>query len=175
MTRTPGRNPWIDSFTRYMDEQEYGEKWTLNFNYNLQPYLEGDQKAKGWKVYQTSSFGRFECHCSNSWSSAHVVILFHYRLRRNRGLVLLRLFKQSCRYCVYNAELKPQVNHNQMQNVFNRLIFKIRKNCYRETVEEVERDLRYRKTKPHETSLCEACHLGICRNKVDVVDNTSYQ
>ncbi|XP_078420192.1 receptor-transporting protein 3-like [Cetorhinus maximus] len=172
MTRTPGRNPWIDSFARYMDEQEFEDKWTLNFKYSLLPHLLDEQKTAGWKVYQTSTFGRFECHCSNSWSSAHVVILFHYRLRRNRGLVLLRPFQQSCRNCWNNVRLKPQVSHAQMQKVFNRLILKILKNCYRETVEDVERNLQYRKTKPHETSLCEACDLGICRNKVDVVDNT---
>ncbi|XP_038672846.1 receptor-transporting protein 3-like [Scyliorhinus canicula] len=170
MTRVPGKNPWIDLFTKRVEEMEFEAKWTLNFNYKLCPVLDGEQRREGWKIYKTSAFGRFDCHCSNSWSSAHVVILFHYRLRKKRGLVLIRLFRQGCRNCWNSLELKPQVTHSQIQKVFDRLIPKICKNCYGETVEEIERVLEHRKTKPHETSLCEACKSGICRNQADTVD-----
>ncbi|XP_067898521.1 receptor-transporting protein 3-like [Heterodontus francisci] len=162
MARMPGTNPWISLFTRRIEE-EIEDRWTLNFNYQLNPYLEEEKRRAGWKIYTTSSFGRFDCPCSNSWSSAHVVILFHYRLRNNGGSVLLRPFRQQCRICWNSFMQKPQVNHTQKQQVFDRLISKILKNCYGEAVEEVERDLQHRKTKPHETSFCEACKLGICR------------
>uniref|UniRef100_UPI00398E3554 receptor-transporting protein 3-like n=1 Tax=Pristiophorus japonicus TaxID=55135 RepID=UPI00398E3554 len=170
MARTPGTNPWFDLFARCMEEMEFEERWTLNFNYNLDPDLDVEKRKEGWKIYKTSSFGRFDCPCSNSWSSAHVVILFHYRLRRDRGLVLMRAFRQQCRNCSNSSQQKPQITNKQLKQVFDRLILKILKNCYGEEVGNVQRKLLHRKTKPHETSLCEACALGICRNQDDEVD-----
>ncbi|XP_048460361.1 receptor-transporting protein 3-like isoform X1 [Rhincodon typus] len=163
MAQRHGTNPWIDSFSRRMDEELGNEdRWTLNFNYKLENDLNESQRKEGWKIYITSSFGRFNCSCSNSWTSAHVVILFHYRLRDRRGLVLLRLFRQQCRDCYNPYQHKPTIRQKEMQKVFDRFILKIRKNCYMETVTLTERKLQYRKTKPHQTSLCEACALGMC-------------
>ncbi|XP_067851243.1 receptor-transporting protein 3-like [Heptranchias perlo] len=168
MPRMPGTNPWFDSFARCMEELEYEATWTLNLNYNLNLDLNEEQKKAGWKIYKTSTFGRFDCsNCPNSWSSAHVVILFHYRLRvkPSRGSVLLRPFRQQCRNCWrIPSMLKPQVKPTQMQQVFERLISKILKNCYMQPVEADERNLLHRKTKPHERTLCEACSLGMCSN-----------
>ncbi|XP_078062634.1 receptor-transporting protein 3-like [Mustelus asterias] len=170
MARVPGKNPWIDLFSKHVENLEHGDKWTLNFNYKLCPDLDPEQREAGWKIYTTSSFGRFDCRCSNSWSSAHVVLLFHYRLRKNRGLVLLRLFRQGCRKCWNPPEQKPQVPRTKIENVFDRLIPKILKNCYGEKIDNVPRIQQHRKTKPHEKSLCEACALGICCNQEDVGD-----
>ncbi|XP_043542440.1 receptor-transporting protein 3-like [Chiloscyllium plagiosum] len=163
MARMQRTNPWIDTFSRCVGELQYTDRWTLNFNYKLDANLTPLQREGGWKVYTTSSFGRFECPCSNSWSSAHVVVLFHYRLKRHKGTVLLRPFQQRCRDCWNSFERKPIINQTQMQKVLDRLILKICKNCYMEEVPELERNLQYRKTKPHETSLCEACEWGLCR------------
>ncbi|XP_048398654.1 receptor-transporting protein 2-like [Stegostoma tigrinum] len=164
MAQRHGMNPWIDSFSRRMGEElGYEDRWTLNFNYHLKNDLNELQRKEGWKIYITSSFGRFDCFCSHSWTSAHIVILFHYRLRNRRGLVRLRLFRQQCGDCGNTYPLKPSINQKQMHKVFDRLILKIRKNCYMEAVDLTERNLQYRKTKPHKTSLCEACECGLCR------------
>ncbi|XP_048460362.1 receptor-transporting protein 3-like isoform X2 [Rhincodon typus] len=142
MAQRHGTNPWIDSFSRRMDEELGNEdRWTLNFNYKLENDLNESQRKEGWKIYITSSFGR---------------------LRDRRGLVLLRLFRQQCRDCYNPYQHKPTIRQKEMQKVFDRFILKIRKNCYMETVTLTERKLQYRKTKPHQTSLCEACALGMC-------------
>ncbi|XP_051874358.1 receptor-transporting protein 3-like [Pristis pectinata] len=164
MSQVPGTNPWITHFTTCIEEERFHERWTLNFNYNLQAELTVQKRAEGWKIYKTSSFGKFTCNvCSNSWSSARAIILFHYRLTKKSGLVLLRPFRQQCRECMNPRLHKPQVDSTQMNQVFDRLISKILKNCYKfPDVDDKVRDLIPRKTKPHETAYCEACRLGIC-------------
>ncbi|XP_069753326.1 receptor-transporting protein 3-like [Narcine bancroftii] len=162
MTQAPETNPWITNFTRCVQDK-FNKKWSLNFNYKLEKEIDVQKKEEGWKIYQTSSFGRFNCPCcSNSWSSARTILLFHYRLKK-KGLVLLRLFRQQCRECGNPTMLKPQVDSTQINQVFDRLVEKILKNCYhKNNVNENSRPLIPRKTKPHEVSLCEACRLGIC-------------
>ncbi|XP_062900916.1 receptor-transporting protein 3-like [Mobula hypostoma] len=171
MARVPGTNAWIEEFN-YITGEELSEPWSLNFNYQIENELNDWQRKDGWKIYKTSAFGRFYCRCSNSWPSARVSILFHYRRRRGRGLVLLRPFGQQCRECTNHQWLKPQVDPAQMHEVFERLIAKIRKNCYNNPDVVVrKRSLVPRKTRPHETDLCEACHLGICDRIFDATEN----
>lgn len=114
--------------------------------------------------YPALTSNRFTCRrCSNSWSSSRASMLFHYRLGRKSGLVLLRLFRQQCRECNNPIQHKPQVNSDQMDQVLDRLILKILKNCYGvPNLVEEGRVVIHRKTKPHESDLCEACRLGMC-------------
>ncbi|XP_072894915.1 receptor-transporting protein 3-like [Hemitrygon akajei] len=162
MAQVPGTNAWIEHFNNLIEEQ-CSEPWSLNFRYNIVNELDDRQRANGWKIYQTSAFGKFNCRCSNSWSSARVNIIFHYRLKQQRGSVLLRPFRQQCRECTNPQWLKPQVNSTQMDQVLGRLIAKILKNCYKvPDVDDRDRFLKPRRTSPHEKDLCEACKLGIC-------------
>ncbi|MBN3310765.1 RTP3 protein, partial [Amia calva] len=91
------------------------------------------------------------------------MVVFHYRLRSDRGTVLMRAFRQACRHCSGKYE-KPGFTKQAVEELLLRLMGKIKKNCYgcaddgeynpvcSETV----------RTKPHESSLCEACSQGIC-------------
>ncbi|XP_032887963.1 receptor-transporting protein 3-like [Amblyraja radiata] len=164
MAEVPGTNHWFTHFTSRIEEAELEEWWALNFNYNLRNELDAQRRAKGWKIYVTSTFAKFICRrCSNSWSSYRASMVFHYRLRRKSGIVLLRLFQQQCRECKNPIMHKPQVNSDQMYEVLDRLILKILKNCYRvPNLVEEGRAVNHRKTKPHESNLCEACGLGMC-------------
>uniref|UniRef100_A0A8C9U170 3CxxC-type domain-containing protein n=1 Tax=Scleropages formosus TaxID=113540 RepID=A0A8C9U170_SCLFO len=81
------------------------------------------------------SICRFRCgSCYKYWPSARVVVLFRYRLRSDRGTVLMRPF-------------------GQVQQALLRLFHKIRKNCYGEREEDGDFGSDCRE---------KACTQGIC-------------
>ncbi|XP_078265980.1 receptor-transporting protein 3-like [Rhinoraja longicauda] len=163
MAEASGRNLWFTHFASSIAEEDIEEQWTLNFNYSLEDKLDARKRAEGWKIYITSSFAKFTCRCSNSWSSSRATMVFHYRLGKKKGFVLLRLLRQQCRECDNPIWHKPQVYSNEIYQVLDRLIPKILKNCYGvPNLADIARKMNHRKTKPHESSLCEACEVGIC-------------
>lgn len=105
----------------------------------------------------------FQCgSCRKTWPSARVVVLFRYRLRGERGTVIMRPFRQSCRRCQSTFEF-PGFSDDVVTEVLCRLFSKIRKNIYNEDEGgSPSNDSRSVWTKPHESSLCEACRDGIC-------------
>ncbi|KAM6899559.1 receptor-transporting protein 2-like [Xenentodon cancila] len=157
---------WTRTFEELLDDDsvfDYEDAWTLNFNYNLKQEVAQEEKRRGWKVYSYCARGKFLCQaCNNTWTSARVTVLFHYRLRRDRGTVIMRPFGQACLNC--NAEFYlPGFDENEVEYGLLRLLSKIRKNCYGEVVEDGNCGVSCeKKTKPHESSLCEACQQGIC-------------
>lgn len=117
-------------------------------------------------MFLSSHFSHsFRCSsCCNTWSSARVTVLFHYRLRAERGTVLMRPFGQACRSCAEDSFELPGFSASVVRETLLRLFCKIRKNCYGEVDDNDEPGiLGYRRrTRPHEASLCEACAQGIC-------------
>lgn len=112
------------------------------------------------------SFLSFECgSCRKTWPSARVVVLFHYRLRGERGTVIMRPLGQSCRRCQDTFEL-PGFSEDVVRGTLQRLFSKIRKNIYDEDDDDDDGghsdNSRRGWSKPHESSLCEACNMGIC-------------
>lgn len=112
------------------------------------------------------SFRSFECgSCRKTWPSARVVMLFHYRLRGERGTVIMRPLGQSCRNCQDTFEL-PGFSDDMVRGTLQRLFSKIRKNIYDEDDDDDDGGRSASSgrgwSKPHESSLCEACNMGIC-------------
>lgn len=112
------------------------------------------------------SFLSFECgSCRKTWPSARAVVLFHYRLRGERGTVIMRPLGQSCLRCQDTYEL-PGFSEDVVRGTLQRLFSKIRKNIYNEDDDDDDGgqsdNSRRGWSKPHESSLCEACKMGIC-------------
>uniref|UniRef100_A0A8C9S997 3CxxC-type domain-containing protein n=1 Tax=Scleropages formosus TaxID=113540 RepID=A0A8C9S997_SCLFO len=118
------------------DELEYDDSWAFHFNYSLQEELSKEESKRGWKVYCHCIHGKFRCgSCYKYWPSARVVVLFRYRLRSDRGTVLMRPFGQACR----RSGVLPEQG--------------IRKNCYGEREEDGDFGSDCRE---------KACTQGIC-------------
>ncbi|XP_028256699.1 receptor-transporting protein 3-like [Parambassis ranga] len=161
---------WLDTFDELLNEDnelDYGDQWTLNFNYTQTNTVTKEERKRGWKIYSHCAFGNFQCDsCSNTWRSARVVVLFRYRLRNDRGSVIMRPFGQSCRSCQDDVFYRPGFAEKEVEEALLRLFAKIRKNCYGEDDDNDDDGSSpsspTRRTKPHESDLCEACTQGIC-------------
>ncbi len=107
----------------------------------------------------------FQCgSCRKTWPSARVIVLFRYRLRGDRGTVIMRPFGQACRRCQDEYDL-PGFSQKEVEEALLRLFRKIRKNCYGDDDDDDGASSTSSTkvwTKPHEAGLCEACRMGIC-------------
>ncbi|XP_044026733.1 receptor-transporting protein 3-like [Siniperca chuatsi] len=161
---------WVDTFDELLNddnELDYGDQWTLNFSYSQTDKVTKEERKRGWKVYSHCAYGNFKCEsCNKTWSSARVVVLFRYRLRSDRGTVIMRPFGQACRQCQDDEFYLPGFYKKEVEEAFLRLIRRIRKNCYGDEDDDDDNSAssaRFtKKTKPHEASLCQACIMGIC-------------
>ncbi|XP_021175162.2 receptor-transporting protein 3 isoform X1 [Fundulus heteroclitus] len=159
---------WLDIFDELLyddNELDYGDVWTLNFNYNQTDEVTNDQRKRGWKVYCHNAYGHFQCgSCRKTWPSARAVLLFRYRLQKGRGTVIMRPYGQACRRCQDGEFDFPGFSRKEVEHALLRLFSKIRKNCYGEDEGDEGSSTSSTKvwTKPHEKSLCEACRQGIC-------------
>ncbi|XP_070778050.1 receptor-transporting protein 3-like [Enoplosus armatus] len=165
---------WMDTFDELLedDELDYGDEWSLRFNYGLTDKVTKEERKRGWKIYSLCAHGTFQCaSCKKTWSSARVVLLFHYRLRSDRGTVIMRPFGQACRTCQNNTFRLPGFSTTQVEEALLKLIRKIRKNCYGDDDyadnDSGSTEVPMRNRKPHEASLCEACIMGIFCKEAD--------
>ncbi|KAJ8334344.1 hypothetical protein SKAU_G00399830 [Synaphobranchus kaupii] len=158
---------WSDTFNKTLEEElDYNNSWVFQFNNSLQDNLSTEERRMGWKICRHSAYGRFRCgRCSRSWPSAQVTVLFHYRLCSGtaQGTVTMRPFGQACRRCTGEFQL-PAFSKEEVQKALRKLVSKIKKNCYGENIDGHSSNPSSEKvfTKPHESSLCEACSQGIC-------------
>ncbi|KAF6737914.1 Receptor-transporting protein 3 [Oryzias melastigma] len=125
---------WVETFEDLLDEQlDYEDDWSFQFNYSLTKELTAREKGRGWKISCQCSKAQFKCgSCGNSWFSARVTLLFHYRLRRGRGTVIMRPFGQSCRNCQDDNFYLPGFVPKTVEDILIKVFSKIRKNCYME-------------------------------------------
>ncbi|XP_037650459.1 receptor-transporting protein 3-like [Sebastes umbrosus] len=162
---------WKDIFDELLDddnELDYGEQWSLNFSYSQTDTVTKEERKRGWKVFCHTAYGHFKCaSCHKTWPSARVVVLFRYRLRGDRGTVIMRPFGQACRRCQDDEFELSGFSRQEVEEALLRLCAKIRKNCYDDEDDNDDDDgssVGSAKvwTKPHEATLCEACIQGIC-------------
>ncbi|XP_036948305.1 receptor-transporting protein 4-like [Acanthopagrus latus] len=161
---------WMDTFEELLyddNELDYGDQWTLNFNYNQTDKVTKEERKRGWKVYSHCAYGDFQCgSCGKTWPSARVVVLFRYRLRGERGTVIMRPFGQACRRCRDDEFDLPGFAKKEVEHALLRLFSKIRKNIYGDEDDDDDNGSSTCSTKvytrPHEASLCQACIMGIC-------------
>ncbi|KAM4630175.1 receptor-transporting protein 3-like [Polymixia lowei] len=162
---------WQENFEEMLDddqELDYGDLWKLSFNYSQTEEVTKEERKRGWRVYSHCAYGKFRCDtCTKTWSSARVVLLFRYRLRSDRGTVIMRPFGQACRRCKDDVFYLPGFSQEVVEQALLKLFAKIRKNCYGEEEDDEDDDASSScsdkvRTKPHEKSLCEACIQGIC-------------
>ncbi|XP_035537839.1 receptor-transporting protein 3-like, partial [Morone saxatilis] len=124
---------WLDTFNELLEDNEldYEDQWSLNFNYTQTDTVTKEEKKRGWKVYCHRAYANFQCgSCNKTWPSARVVVLFRYRLRGDRGTVIMRPFGQSCRSCRDDEFELPGFSNKVVEEALLRLFSKIRKNCY---------------------------------------------
>ncbi|NXN09109.1 RTP3 protein, partial [Indicator maculatus] len=121
----------------------------------------------GWKEFvQRRALGRFQCsQCFHVWSSAKVHILFHMCLHKGRGMVWMRVFRQSCRQCPKPQLEEPEFSQETVEKVLHNLVLKILNDFYHVTIQasdflEVVVDVPV--SGPHDSARCEGCQLGIC-------------
>ncbi|XP_043926215.1 receptor-transporting protein 3-like [Protopterus annectens] len=169
--RTSTGNVWIDTFNYLIDEElDYNDRWFLNFNYKITNTLSSEKRKEGWKISSKCAYASFCCsRCNRQWHSARVLVIFHYRLREKmeRGHVIMRPFRQVCDACKSNGEHYeiPRFSEDKVEEILLGLLSKIKKNCYREDYHDDGIDSgcsKVYRTKPHKSSLCEACKDGIC-------------
>ncbi|XP_071357048.1 receptor-transporting protein 3-like [Trachinotus anak] len=179
MSRSPDWAPrlWLDIFDELLyddNELDYGDQWTLSFNYTQTDEVTKEERKKGWKVYRHHAYGNFRCApCSRTWPSARVLVLFRYRLRGGRGTVIMRPFGQTCRLCRVDEFKLPGFSDKEVEKALLRLFSKIRKNCYGEVDNGGSSACsNIVRTKPHERTLCEACRMGICSENDDTSAST---
>uniref|UniRef100_A0A3Q3JKV8 3CxxC-type domain-containing protein n=1 Tax=Monopterus albus TaxID=43700 RepID=A0A3Q3JKV8_MONAL len=165
---------WQEIFDELLyNELDYEDQWTLHFDYNLTNEVTKEKRKTGWKVHSHCARGGFQCNtCSRRWSSVKVTVLFHYRLKKDQGTVIMRPFGQSCHRCsneYNNKYYRPGFFEVEVKRALLRLFAKIRKNCYGEQDDYDDKSEVRNKvlTKPHEAGLCEACQLGICCKDVE--------
>uniref|UniRef100_A0A3P9JCQ6 3CxxC-type domain-containing protein n=1 Tax=Oryzias latipes TaxID=8090 RepID=A0A3P9JCQ6_ORYLA len=158
---------WMEIFNDLLDyELDNEDPWTLHFSYSITDKLTAQEKNRGWKICCTCTQAEFKCgSCGKTWFSARVMVLFRYRLRRGRGTVIMRPFGQSCLTCQDEFDL-PGFARKTVEDSLVKVFSKIRKNCYMENDDNNDIDAApspRRYTKPHKSTLCQACKEGICK------------
>ncbi|XP_030072973.1 receptor-transporting protein 3 [Microcaecilia unicolor] len=150
-----GMDTWASLFHLKISVVRRKHSWNLAYDNTL--------LGRSCKQYRQYAFARFCCsYCDHSWASAHVLVLFHMKLKRRRGTVKMRVFKQSCKFCRQFEE--PVFELENMEIVLNNLIISIRQQCYGEDMEEEMQSVIVGDNLkgPHQRWLCEACDLGVC-------------
>uniref|UniRef100_A0A3Q0RVG9 3CxxC-type domain-containing protein n=1 Tax=Amphilophus citrinellus TaxID=61819 RepID=A0A3Q0RVG9_AMPCI len=143
-----------------------GDPWALSFSYKQTDKLSKKDSKRGLKVFFHCAYANFQCaSCRRTWPSVRVVLLFRYRLRGGKGTVIMRPFGQACRRCQDDNFHLPGFYKEEVKQALLRLFTEIRKNCYGEEDDSGESSglgTTKVRSKPHERTLCEACHMGFC-------------
>ncbi|XP_059133532.1 receptor-transporting protein 4 [Peromyscus eremicus] len=156
---------WEKMFQELIQEEKPRAKWTFQLDKNILPNV----MAVGWRQYQQTGLGRFQCSiCNRWWISAQVKILCHmYREPgKSQGRVLMRIFGQRCQKCsksqFENPEFFTESIGRIMENLINYILQKyyghgFKKKPSTSNEKPLEKVLLNR---PHDTANCEACTLG---------------
>uniref|UniRef100_A0A670KF07 3CxxC-type domain-containing protein n=1 Tax=Podarcis muralis TaxID=64176 RepID=A0A670KF07_PODMU len=153
---------WRAVFKEQIEAVKPRDVWRLTMDQSLDFH----NVASPWrKSLQEHAHGSFTCsRCYHSWSSHHVVILFHMHLERyeKQGSVRMRTFRQRCYQCSSDKYEEPQFSEEDVIHSVECLIFSIRKKCYGEHLDDSRLfEVVHENRGPHKHEHCEACHLGI--------------
>ncbi|KAL6035375.1 hypothetical protein STEG23_036399, partial [Scotinomys teguina] len=159
---------WEQMFQELIQEEKPRAKWTLQLDKNILPNV----MAPGWRQYQRTGLGKFQCSiCNRWWISAQVKVLCHvYREPgKSQGQVLMRIFGQRCQKCSRSRFENPEFFTESIRRILENLINYILQRYYghgfkkkpstsnEKPLEKVLLD------RPHDTANCEACSLGYYR------------
>lgn len=53
---------WLDTFEELLyddNELDYGDQWSLNFNYSQTDTVTKEEKKRGWKIYCHRAYGKY--------------------------------------------------------------------------------------------------------------------
>ncbi|XP_005071756.2 receptor-transporting protein 4 [Mesocricetus auratus] len=151
---------WEQMFQELIQEEKPRAKWTLQLDKNILP----DGMAQGWRQYQQTGVGSFQCSiCDRRWVSAQVKILYHLHWEPglSQGRVRMRIFAQRCQKCRSEFE-NPEFSTDSIQRILENLVSYILRRYYRHSSKKPPSTLyeRVPLDGPHDTANCEACALG---------------
>ncbi|XP_076135324.1 receptor-transporting protein 3-like [Alosa pseudoharengus] len=141
----------------------HGHNWTIMFDDSIVPH----KPAGEWFQYIRGAFAKFRCSaCNRTWGSSRVLVVFefHYQRGAKSGTVKARRFRQECKTCEETEMEEPQFDSENIGVMLEKLVEKIRIRCYKEKTGNRKRfrPLDWSEG-PHESSHCEACKKGVCR------------
>uniref|UniRef100_A0A803J3Y2 Receptor (chemosensory) transporter protein 3 gene A gene 3 [provisional] n=2 Tax=Xenopus tropicalis TaxID=8364 RepID=A0A803J3Y2_XENTR len=153
-----GNDKWTDEFETQIEELDITDLWTLQVNEN--------NLENGGLKFERETFGSFRCsYCRHHWSSSVIHIRFLITLDRpcKRGIVNMKIAKQSCKMCNCGVMEKPQISDENIKIMIKNLVLKINRTFYEK--EKDGRHLRsinyYNEPKgPHDKDHCEDCQEG---------------
>ncbi|CAB1424465.1 unnamed protein product [Pleuronectes platessa] len=152
---------WRSNFKKAARDLQPGDTWNLEFDSSINPSC----PEPGWKEYITRTSARFQCClCERKWFSDRVMVVFHMRLEGSKGTVKVRRLHQSCKKCSNAPMEDPTVEKENLCNLMESLVMKIRMNCYNEKTQKGGEYVQKKpdNNRPHEPAHCEGCKLGIC-------------
>ncbi|XP_051006740.1 receptor-transporting protein 4 [Acomys russatus] len=154
---------WMHTFQELIQEEEPGNRWTLQLNKSIVP----DEVALGWRQYQQTVPGRFQCSiCNRGWSSAQVKILCHMYKELSQGRVLMRIFAQRCQKCFGSRFEDPEFSTETINRILKNLVNYILRRYYGHGFRNIPTtpnaclDEKLFVDGPHDACNCEACALG---------------
>uniref|UniRef100_A0A3Q2D0T4 3CxxC-type domain-containing protein n=1 Tax=Cyprinodon variegatus TaxID=28743 RepID=A0A3Q2D0T4_CYPVA len=155
-----------EDWTSVFDEEiavlkDKGDTWHLKIDESIEPKSPED----GWtKILNIIFCFRFSCtSCSRTWPSNQVMVVFHMHLKEGQGTVKVRPLRQECNSCDPAAMVKPLINRDNICVLMKSLVEKVRRNCYHEEIEELNRAFeQFHVRSAHEPDHCEGCKLGVC-------------
>ncbi|KAL1787444.1 receptor-transporting protein 4 [Sigmodon hispidus] len=148
-------------FQELIQEEKPRARWTLQLDKNILP----DVMAQGWKQYQQTGLGRFQCSiCNRWWISAQVKILCHiYREPgKSQGRVLMRIFAQRCQKYSMSQFENPEFFIESIQRILEKLVKYILQKYYGHGFKNLNEKPpeTVLLNGPHDRTNCEACSLG---------------
>lgn len=85
------------------------------------------------------------------------------RLSSGQGVVKVRRFRQNCKHCSNAPMEEPSFSPENIGNLLEHLVKKIRIKCYGENAGEASKPFTGFDVKsPHEPTHCEGCIQGFC-------------
>lgn len=84
---------WIDTFDELLNddnELDYGDQWSLNFNYTQTDQVTKEERKRGWKVYCHCAYGKYVLfnilkisrYITINWNTFRSKWIKHYSLIR---------------------------------------------------------------------------------------------
>ncbi|XP_038147576.1 receptor-transporting protein 3-like [Cyprinodon tularosa] len=137
-----------------------GDTWHLEFDESIEP----EKPDSRWKEYIRKTSARFSCtSCTRTWPSNQVMVVFHMRLMSRQGTVKVRPLRQNCKKCKSAPMLEPLVKQDNIRVLMENLVQKVRRNCYKEDIEELNRAFeQFHVRSAHEPDHCEGCKFNVC-------------
>ncbi|XP_020916992.1 receptor-transporting protein 3 [Exaiptasia diaphana] len=149
---------WYDTFNATFNVFDRDE-------WHLEP-TNTEMTGSGWYTYQDKAKVKFVCSdCGRSWTSMKGVVIFWFQLNKetHKGNLRFKLFGQKCNSNCTDTFQKPRWYREEIEKVLSNILQKIGEKFYSFKPKESDTKTRQgRPRKPHNTSMCEACQMGVC-------------